>query len=467
MFHSQAFSAMRNLIRLVAVLALLAAILSPAANPAKAADGINRYVSPSGSNTTDCASAATPCRTITYALTQSAAGDTLLLDVGVYTENLVISMNIRIVQNPAKACPQSGSLNYVPCAIIDGGDSGRLIDITDHSSLVSLEKLTIRSGYVTDSSGAGIRNNGILTLDDVRVHDNIINLTNPTTDSSNFPYRGGAIDNQNTLTIRSSTVHNNNAFDGGGISSTGALTVQNTEFYENAAVRFGGGIWIPYGSVSTLENSTLWGNYAGVGGGAMYINSDGVPGNRGQPHVFKNVTISGNTGVGFGGGLTSILQVTIDHSTISQNIAPGSGADLTLSEAQTLPESGFAHSLISNTIISNVAATQPLCSITGIDTFVLSGGGNLSSDHSCDFTLPSDLIDSNPLLMALADNGGHVRTRALSGGSPAIDHAGPYVLGADACGIAPKDGDLNGSILPDVGAFEYIPGSIFLPIVMR
>ncbi len=42
----------------------------------------------------------THCETIAYALSQSTAGDTLLLDGGVYTENLTIDKGIRIVQDP-------------------------------------------------------------------------------------------------------------------------------------------------------------------------------------------------------------------------------------------------------------------------------------------------------------------------------------------------------------------------------
>ena len=458
-------SVLSNFARLVAVLALLAAVLPVAAAPANAADGINRYVSPSGINTTDCTNAAAPCQTITYALSQSdlTDGDTLLLDVGVYTENLVIDRNIRIVQDPAKACPQNGSLNYEPCAIIDGGNSGRVINIAAVSLVVSLEKLTIQNGYLTESStnksGAGIFNNGTLIIDDVTLHDNTIS-------GSTYIYRGGAIDNQNTLTIRGSSVHDNFAYDGGGITSAGPLTVQNTEIYDNSAARFGGGIWIPYGNPSTMENSTLWGNSAGSTGGGVFI-SNGLLMYLGEAHRFYNVIISGNSAVVSGGGLVSYLQVTLDHSTIAQNSAPGSGANLTLFESQRMSDPPYDHSIIYNTIVSSPAATDPICSITGIDTFDLSAGGNLSSDDSCDFNSIIDQEDSDPLLMALADNGGHVRTRAITFGSPAIDQAGPYILGADARGITPKDGDLNGSIVPDVGAFEFVPGSIFLPIVMR
>ena len=445
-----------SLSRLAAALALLAAALLAPAAPTLAASGINRYVSPGGSDTTNCASAAAPCQTVAYAISQSStAGDTLLLDAGLYVEHLTIDRNIRIVHDPDKPC----------CSTLSGGSNGRVIDVNTYGALVSLEKITIRNGELTDNSGAGIRNNGILTLDDVILHHNIINVTTPGTPG--YLYRGGAINNLHELTIRSSSVHDNSANDGGAISSTGSLTVRNTEIYANSALRFGGGIWVPYGAPTTLENSTLYENSAGTAGGGMYINSDGVPGNRGEHHYFKNVTISGNTAVGFAGGLASYLQVEMDHSTLTENIAPGTGADLYLFETQTLPESGFAHSLITSTIIANPSATNALCYISGAANFVLSGGDNLSSDASCDFSLPSDQEDTDPELLPLADNGGYVQTHALPYGSPAIDLAGPYALLADARGVFPQDGDLNGSVVPDVGAYEYTPFHIYIPLARK
>ena len=442
-----------SLSRLAAALVLLAAVLLAPAAPTSAAAGINRYVSPTGSNTTNCASAAAPCRTITYALGQSAAGDTLLLDAGLYVEHLTIDKDIRIVHNPAKPC----------CSVLSGNSNGRVIDINTHTVQVFLEKITIRNGELTDDSGAGIRNNGILTLDDVVLHHNIINVTTPGTPG--YLYRGGAIDNQHQLTIRSSSVHDNTANDGGAISSTGPLTVQNTEIYANSALRFGGGIWVPYGATTTLENTTLYGNSAAVAGGGMYINSDGIAGHRSEAHIFKNVTISGNTAGGYAGGLASYLQVEMDHSTLAQNSAPGVGAEIYFFKSQTLD--GVAHSVLTSTIIANPSATNALCWISDTDPFVLSGGHNLSSDASCGFSLPTDQENTDPGLLPLADNGGYVQTRALSPGSPAIDQGGPYALGADARGMPAMDGDRNGSVVADVGAYEYPPFHVFIPLARR
>ncbi len=466
MIHPRSVSPMRAIAALAVALYLLTL---PA--PVSAGGQNTRYVSPDGIDAGSCSSLAAACQTITYALSQSIAGDTLLLDRGVYTEHLLIDKGIRILQNSAISCPYVIIISlhplitiHIPCATIDGGHNGRVIDIATYSGQVSLEKLTIRNGQVTDDSGAGIRNNGILILDNVTLHDNSIivsDLSNPL----NYNYRGGAIDNQHELTLRGSSIHDNSAYGGGGISSTGSLKVQNTEIYANNALSYGGGILVPYGSPSTLENTTLWGNYAVGGGGGVFVGTDHSLGNMGNTQIFRNVTISGNTSSSFGAGLVSHLRVDIDHSTLALNSSPGSGPDLYLFESQFDP--GYPHSQVADTIISDLSASESICVVLGAENFNLSAGGNLSSDHSCDFTQPGDQVDTNPGLLPLADNGGHVQTHALPFGSPAIDHAGAYALGADARGVFPQDGDLNGSIMPDVGAYEYAPHHIYLPDVKR
>ena len=112
------------------------------------------------------------------------------------------------------------------------------------------------------------------------------------------------------------------------------FTVQNTEFYNNSADRFWRRDLDPLWLSQYMENSTLWGNSAGYVGGGMVVDEDGVAEHRGEAHVFNNVTISGNSAVDFGGGLVTFLQVTMDHSTLAENVAPGTGADLYMFENQ-------------------------------------------------------------------------------------------------------------------------------------
>ena len=81
---------------------------------------------------------------------------------------------------------------------------------------------------------------------------------------------------------------------------------------------------------------------------------------------------------------------------------------------------------------------------------VISLGHNLDSENSCGFNQPSDLVNTDPLLGPLQDNGGPTFTCALEIGSPAIDAA--------TCDGAPAT-DQRGVTRPqsltcDIGAYE-------------
>jgi hypothetical protein len=82
----------------MAVMTALALVLTLGSGVALAA-GTTRYVAPGGSDTTNCASAAHPCKTIQYAVGQAAAGNTISLAKGTYTEagQIVIGKNLSIV----------------------------------------------------------------------------------------------------------------------------------------------------------------------------------------------------------------------------------------------------------------------------------------------------------------------------------------------------------------------------------
>ena len=79
-----------------------------------------------------------------------------------------------------------------------------------------------------------------------------------------------------------------------------------------------------------------------------------------------------------------------------------------------------------------------------------SGGHNVFSDTPAAPLDPTDLINTDPLLGPLADNGGPTLTQALLPGSPAID-AGTAVSGVttDQRGVPRPQGNA-----PDIGAFE-------------
>jgi hypothetical protein len=183
---------------------------------------------------------------------------------------------------------------------------------------------------------------------------------------------------------------------------------------------FGGGIWT--GSALTITNSTMSGNAGGAGGGA---------------------------GIEVGGGTTTLTNVTIASN----------GSD---GEAQLTVVAGVgAAALAESTIIANALAGGKNCD--GVAP--TSNGFNLDSANSCSFGMPTDLINTNPLLGPLQNNGGPTFTMALLAGSPAIDKgANPLALAFDQRG--PGFARVVG-VAADIGAFEVQgapPSPILVPV---
>ena len=76
----------------------------------------------------------------------------------------------------------------------------------------------------------------------------------------------------------------------------------------------------------------------------------------------------------------------------------------------------------------------------------------------------------NPLLVALANNGGSTQTHALLPGSPAINAGNPLPPGSG--GFACDASDQRGIARPqgsacDIGAFEFEYQSLYLPLILR
>ena len=226
----------------------------------------------------------------------------------------------------------------------------------------------------------------------------------------------------------------------------------------------------------TISGNMAPGGLDGTGGGY----GGGIE--NGGTLVVSASTISGNStgassGGGFGGGISNDYSLIITNSTISGNSTnPGAG---TLSTGGGIINSGVL-TVIFCTIADNTAnlgggvafgypaPTIPISFVAVDSVFDNPIGGNLSNGvgpggslHSLGHNLfsdnvpgfivdPSDLINTNPLLGPLADNGGPTWTQALLPGSPAIN-AGIAAAGVntDQRGLFRAQG-----AGPDIGAFE-------------
>ena len=206
-----------------------------------------------GSDSNNCLSPTTACKTIGHAISLAASGDSIRVASATYRENLTISQSLTITGAAAST------------TIIDGGGVNRVVLVSSASARVGLANLTIRNGFGA-TGGGGISNFGTLTVTNSTVSGNT---------ARGMPGKGGGIFNGGTLTVTNSTVTGNSvsgAFGagfGGGIENQGTAAVNNSTVSGNRATAGGGGIYNLQGSV-TINNSTVSGNsvhFAGDGGG--------------------------------------------------------------------------------------------------------------------------------------------------------------------------------------------------------
>jgi CSLREA domain-containing protein len=255
-----------------------------------------------------------------------------------------------------------------------------------------------------------------------------------------------------TATLSGLTITNGRASFGGGVRNAGNLTINECAITANTSTGNGGGV-VNNGGTLTINSSTISGNTSldgavvnqGVGGGATAtLTNSTISGNT------ATNTIAGIANANFGGPATTL---TLLNCTVTGNTSPAIGG------IRTLDQGGAATTTLKNTIVANNSLLG--LSITGTNASVVSQGNNLASDNGGGFlTGTGDLINSNPLLLPLADNGGPTLTHALPLGSPALDN------GSLAAGVTTDQRGLMrpfdiGSIPPasngndsDIGAFE-------------
>jgi CSLREA domain-containing protein len=225
------------------------------------------------------------------------------------------------------------------------------------------------------------------------------------------------------------------------------------------------------GSTISNNQSGMTGQPAsafGSSGGGLYILRPSETILPFLENLIQNSTIRGNLAggdVGQAGGIyfegsdtNQILrlnQVTITNNDADAGIGTGGGIYMPLG-TQTLN--------ISNSILAgNLGDNGPDCFASA--GLVSLGFNILGNDLGCDEFVdgvngdqvgtPGSPLD--PLLGILQDNGGPTFTHALLKGSPAIDQGGTCTAD-DQRGISrPQDGDTNGSLICDIGAFEYEP----------
>ncbi len=239
---------------------------------------------------------------------------------------------------------------------------------------------------------------------------------------------GGGIETSVSTAIYYSTVSYNSttgataaSSGGGGVFSNGSLRVRNSNITNNTSASAGGGIYSP--GIVNVADSTIDNNTASNGsGGGLFVSSAGgsisgstVAGNHaegngggidGGPIDLTNSTITGNTATGIGGGVATYM-LTSSYSTIALNTSTGAGGGANFASGADSQATIFYGNAPDDLATAGTAAMTGQYNIVGVTTA----------------TTPPDTVSCNPMLAALADNGGPTQTMALQTGSCAINAA--------------------------------------------
>ncbi|WP_017303799.1 CHAT domain-containing protein [Spirulina subsalsa] len=279
-----------------------------------------------------------------------------------------------------------------------------------------------------------IQNNGSLTIQGF----NSIIERNSLLDFRLFYVDTGANLTLNNLTLRNGAATGLlNAGSGGAIINYGTLTVNNSTLTNNLALNQGGAIFNNGGNL-TINNSTLDNNTSVVAGGAIF--------NTTQTVTATNTTISNNTSADGGGLLNNGGNVSLTHSTITQNrstdlLGLGSGGLTNNIGTTTLRNSIVAEN------VNNLNAARS--DVVGLFN---DGGNNLIgiSNGTNGFTV-SPLVGTpatplSPQLKPLGNYGGTTRTHVPLPTSPVIQAGANVGVATDQRG--------NNRGVPDIGAVE-------------
>ena len=228
---------------------------------------------------------------------------------------------------------RSGGSLTISDLTVTGGDAakGGGIHVQSNSGVLELTRVIVTNNQA--DNGAGIYNNGTITLTDVVISNN---------GTIGSTAEGGGIHNKGTATLTNVTLSGNNADDGGGIhqdNSASLLTITNSTISGNEADQKGGGIYAQANLAInhvTITNNTA-NNAGGInsGGGTVDIKNTIVAGNHGtaMADVEGSFNSLGNNLIGDTNGSsgfigTDILDVSAGLSALQDSQGFGQVHDL-------------------------------------------------------------------------------------------------------------------------------------------
>jgi hypothetical protein len=338
-------------------------------------------------------------------------------------------------------------------SVADGTPAFRILTIESHGT-VHISGLTLSNGIApvgTPSRGGGLALlSGHASLTDCVVSGN-------SAGSAGF---GGGVYTEvdSSLELDNCVISGNEAGNGGGIFNSGSLTVNYCTIAENNARSTsggGGGIFNGGNGNMTVLNSAIINNRSSASGGGVFHNGDFVS-------AIINSTISGNSANGTGkipinkpmggGGICTLSTLSVTNSTITSNTALSVGGGNYTVAVGSASKTQLAGSILAG----NSAPSGPDDSGQ-----LISQGYNLignTTGASITGVTDHNLLNIDPRLGPLAQNGGPTQTHALLSDSPALDAGTDAVVGPPLNLQTDQRGrPRRAGLAVDIGAFETQP----------
>ena len=266
---------------------------------------------------------------ITSALNEVKSGDTILVDSGIYFENIYFD-------NAAPNITLIGS--GIDNSILDGFSNNRVVsfsrntlDLTDTATVIM--GFTLQNGYSNRGAGIKCRNFSPILMN-LKIINNI-----------SFGDGGGIELSGNSNPIISDVIveFNSSVMEGGGMRiSEGCNPILNNVIIKNNLSETKGGGVSFYGTSATLNNITIVDNIANTRGGGIHIeNSESI--------TINNSIITGNLSTGGGGppgagGIENLSnQETHVTTLLNTIISNNSGAYGIINSSQGIFEISFSN----------------------------------------------------------------------------------------------------------------------------
>ena len=355
------------------------------------------HISVNGSDSTGDGSENNPFASIQKGLDESNSGDTVLVDSGVYTENIIWPQThgLKLIGSGEESC------------IIDGDSTGRVISFIDTLNAI-IDTNTMVTGFTMRNGSSDFENTGEKPGGGIYC----INASPMITDCSishNYAYGDGggiALIDSSNIQCLNVKIHNNTAKGdplpgigdrykgkgGGALIVNSEPIFRNVEITNNYAGKYGAGAYALYSS-PTFMDFVISGN-----GGSGFLQKGGGILCEGTPNAtFMNGSIfdNGNSEIGappyIGGGIfvgsapfdsSSLFNTQLINVNIFNNVSRQWGGGI----------AGSGISISGGTIKENTAAHQGGGIYVGGDVY---GGGNIEFSSINRVSIYSNIVEDS------------------------------------------------------------------------